>query len=194
MGLVWGDTPKKGNLNMTATFQSRNWGEGNFRQRSKHSFEGIVQQLPPNVKQAMYAAVNRGTIKRGTWNGCAFNAGSIEICHDEEKSVKSVEAAARFFNISTELVSRFIRLWDNLPGSTVEANERLKNAILDAGLFSEPNEPRGKRVLRQTVYKSEETRMREEFEALVENLDLNASAEEDQLAYATSEMRVLLAQ
>lgn len=191
MGLVWDYDQPKGNP-MTE-FQSRNWGEGNFRQRGNSFFEGIVQQLPPNVKQAMYAAANRGLIKRATWNGCAFNAGSLEVATEKDECLAvSISSAAQFFGISTDLVIKFINTWDQLPGSDEECTDRLKKAILDAGLFAEPNESRGKRVLRTTVWKSEETRMREKFEAMVEDLDLDASAEESPMAFATAEMGTLL--
>jgi len=195
VGLRWDDSTEralvKGNRNMT--FESRNWGEGNFRSRSNETFEGVVQQLPPNVKQAMYAAANRNLIRRGTWNGCAFNAGSLEEFSDDCVSgVRSIQSAASFFNISPGLVESFITKWDALAGTDEECTARLKKAILDAGLFAEPNESRGKRIMRQTVWKSEETRMREQFEEMVEGLDLNASAEESPMAFATTEMGVLL--
>jgi len=190
MGLTWSDSPKKGTRAMT--FQSRNWGESNFRQRND-SFEGIVQMLPPNVKQAMYAAANRGIIRRGTWNGCAFNAGSIEIANGREDCLAvSTVSAAKFFGISEDLVQRFITRWDSLQGTDTQCTEQLKAAILEAGLFSDPDEPKGRRIMRQTVWKSEETRLREKFEELVEGLDLNASAEESPMAFAASEMGVLL--
>lgn len=194
MGLAWTHDQPKGNP-MTASngYQSRNWGEGNFRQRGDSSFEGIVQQLPPNVKQAMYAAANRDLIKRATWNGCAFNAGSLEVATEKDECLAvSVSSAAQFFNIEPELVTKFIQSWDVLPGTDEECTARLKKAILDAGLFAEPGESKGRRVLRTTVWKSEETRMREKFEEMVEGLDLEASAEESPMAFATAEMGTLL--
>jgi len=194
VGLHWSDSTEtaltKGNPKM-GEFKSRNWGEGNFR--TTDNFEGAVAQLPPNVKQAMYAAANRNIIKRGTWNGCAFNAGSLEQFSDDcVQGVRSVASAAAFFNVSPSIVETFISRWDALAGTDEECTERLKRAILEVGLFSEPNESRGKRVLRTTVWKSEETRMREEFEAIVEGLDLTAPAEVSPLAFATAEMGVLL--
>lgn len=190
MGLTWTHDQPKGNP-MT-TFQSRNWGEGNFRQ-GNGALEGVVNQLPPNVKQAMYAAANRGLIKRGTWNGCAFNAGSLEVAKTQDECLAvSTTSAAKFFGITPELVNTFITRWDALQGTDEECTDRLKKAILDVGLFTEPGESKGRRVLRTTVWKSEETRMREKFEAMVEGLDLEASAEESPMAFATAEMGTLL--
>lgn len=195
MGLTWTDSKQQSPKgNPTVTYESRNWGEGNFRQ-GNNSLDNIVGELPPNVKQAMYAAANRNLIKRGTWDGCAFNAGSLEVVTSNDQEVcvaQSVDSAAKFFGIDRELVSRFIQKWDSLQGTDEECTARLKKSILAAGLFSEPGESKGKRILRTTVWKSQETIMREKFEALVEGLDLDASAEESPLAFATTEMGTLL--
>lgn len=172
-------------------FESRNWGEANFR-HGNGPLESVVGELPPNVKQAMYAAANRNLIKRGTWNGCAFNAGSLEVTDDLNCLAVSSVSAANFFGIPVELVNKFIQRWDSLQGTDEDCTAKLKQAILDAGLFSEPNETKGRRVLRTTVWKSQETKMREEFEAIVSELDLDASAEESSLAFATAEMGTLL--
>lgn len=152
------------------SWQSRRWGAGEFGAVKVNTLEAAVAKLNPKTKQAMYAAANKGLIKRGTWNGCAFNAGGLEVGDDH---VTSTLRAAKTFGVSQEVVSNFIRIWDGLAGSDAEATERLKEAIVKAGLFTEANESSGRRILRETVYKSYETKMREQFDALVEGLDLN---------------------
>jgi hypothetical protein len=154
---------------MTTT--SRDWGAGNFGKGGNVStLEGVVRQLNPAAKQAMYGAANKGLIRRGTWDGCAFNAGGVEVGNN---NVGSTFAAAQQFNLPSSTVTRFIEIWDSTNGTDEECTERLKAAILDAGLFTEANESKGRRVLRQTIYKSQETQLREKFEAEVASLDMS---------------------
>jgi hypothetical protein len=169
---------------MSNDFKSRTWGAEHFHATPiSSSLEGVVNQLPPNVKQAMYAAANRGLIKRGTWAGCAFNAAA-------DGAVQGFEAAASFFDCPVNLVYDFVRVWDRVYGTDEEATIKLKDALLKAGLFAVPGESRGRRVMRETVWKSQETRMREEFEAIVSGLDLELPT--TQLAQATVEIGNLL--
>jgi len=152
------------------SWQSRKWGAGEFGAPVVTSLDAAVAKLNPKTKQAMYAAANKGIIKRGTWDNCAFNAGGIEVGTD---GVRSYQAAAQTFGVSQETVAQFISVWDKLRGTDVEATEKLKEAILKAGLYAEANESSGRRILRETVYRSYEARMKEQFDALVEGLDLN---------------------
>lgn len=152
----------------------RTWGANELGQKPRvTTLEGAIAQLNPKAKQAMYAAANKGLIAQGTWNGCAFNKGGIEV---GSNLVSSVPAAAAVFGLEERVVSQFIHHWDLLkvPNPT----EYLKEALLKAGLFTEPNESKGRRILRETVYKSMETRKREEFEAIVAGLDLDDTEHE----------------
>ena len=158
---------------MGNSWQSRNWG-ANELGATPSSLEGVVGKLNPAAKQAMYAAANKGLIARKTWDGCAFNAGGLEV----GKNVSSYLAAANAFGLDQSVVENFIYCWDGLEGSDYEATEALKEAILKAGLFTEVNESKGRRILRETVYKSFETRKLEEFNAIVADLDLDDTEHE----------------
>lgn len=166
---------------------TRTWGAENFGGGSGGTLETIVRQLNPAAKQAMYGAANKGLIRRGTWNGCAFNAGGAEIGN---KNVDSYFAAAKAFDLDQRIVRKFIAIWDGLHGTDESCTERLKAAILDAGLFTEPGETKGRRVLRQTIYRSQETMLREKFEEQVSMLDLDDA--EDELAVSIKGVGELL--
>ena len=97
---------------------------------SQNSLRSVVAPFPPQLKQAMYAAADRGLIKRGTWDGCAFNAAGEQI----NKHVTASTHAARAFGVSTSVVDRFIRTWDSMKGSDVRCTGLLKSALLDVGL------------------------------------------------------------
>jgi hypothetical protein len=150
------------------SWQSRSWGVNELGSVPS-SLDSVVGKLNPAAKQAMYAAANKGLIARKTWDGCAFNAGGLEV----GKNVSSYLAASQAFGLDQQVVENFIYCWDGLPGSDYEATEALKEAILKAGLFTEPNESKGRRILRETVYKSFETKQREAFESLVADLDMD---------------------
>src|SRR5437588_7861931 len=73
----------------------------------------VIRPLGPKGKQALYAAANSGALNRRTWQGCAFNrAGELM-----GESVQSRRQAAQLFDTSPAIVSRFISVWDQLPGS-----------------------------------------------------------------------------
>lgn len=112
-------------------------------------FENSVRWLSPEAKKAMYAAAAGNLIKRGTWDGCAFNQGGIEIGN---KQVTSYQAAAKAFNMPEKSVVGFIRQWDSLQGTDEECTAALREAIEKVGIFS----PRGSiRVVNIQVYKSQ---------------------------------------
>lgn len=99
---------------------------------------GVIAPLPPAVKQAFYAAANKGPIARGTWDGCAFNAGGKEVGNN---GISSFQAAAQAFGISEYKVSAFISVWDrDIPGSDNEATQILRDTIEKVGLFTNPEE------------------------------------------------------
>jgi hypothetical protein len=137
------------------------------------TLEGIVTWLNPKAKQAMFSAASHGLIKRKTWDGCAFNAAGKEI----SRHVSSNMIAAHAFVLHPTVVGRFISIWDSIPRESVsdeEATQMLRNAIEKAGLFTEARQTneskvisKGKRVIKSVLFKGTETRMREEFEALM---------------------------
>lgn len=149
---------------------SRTWGAENFNKPAGGTLEKVVADLNPAAKQAMYAAANKGLIRRGTWDGCAFNAGGYEV---GDNNVTSYFAAAKAFGLDEKKVVNFIRVWDGLNGDDETCTNRLKAAILAAGLYTEPGESSSRRILRQTIYKSQETQMREKFEAQIADLDMS---------------------
>jgi hypothetical protein len=106
-------------------------------------------RLPAKAKQAMYAAASARTIKQGTWNGCAFNAGGIEIGNS---NVNSTNAAAAAFDCSIKVVSEFIRQWDGLPERGDKATGILRETLEEVGLFNEPT--RAIRIVRTVEWKS----------------------------------------
>lgn len=124
-------------------------------------FERAVSWLNPEAKQAFYAAAASRTIKRGTWNGCAFNAGGEEI---GIVGVKNYQAAAAAFDLPVKSVMNFIAQWDQLPGNDEACNQRLRETIAKVGLFS----PRGVFRLRSLVFKAQET---EKEVAIFEQID-----------------------
>lgn len=164
----------------------RQWGANELGSPKVTTLEEAVSKLNPAAKQAMYGAANKGLIRRGTWDGCAFNAGGKEV----GKPVHSFQAAAMAFKLPVEIVHKFIMIWDRISGSDESATEKLKAAILKAGLFTEPNESAGRRILRETVYKSYETRMKEQFDSIVEGLDIHDAS--DELAVSVKGMGELL--
>lgn len=138
------------------------------------TLEQAVAKLNPKAKQAMFSAATHGLIKRGTWNGCAFNAGGIEIGN---KHVSTIEAAAEAFGCSRQVVSDFICVWDQLPGTDTSATAQLRETIERVGLFSEPSTAKKLvGIVRSRVYTSWETKMREEFDATNEAAPVEGAA------------------
>ncbi len=146
------------------------WGTALHQSSNPTTLEGVISKLKPETKQAMYAAAQKGLILRGTWDGCAFNKAGIEV----GAAIRSVETAARVFNESPSDVHRFIEVWDSLTGGNEKANRELISNLEAVGLFSKPEDFRKIRVLRERVWTSEETKMQEEFAALVDGLDIES--------------------
>lgn len=138
------------------------------------------KNFPLRLKKAMFAAASHQMIRRGTWDGCAYNAAGMII----DQHVKSLGSAAKAFKIPESMVSRFIEEWDLLPGTTEEANLALREALEKADLFNEPS--RVKRVVRRRVFTSQATKDKEAFEEMVKDLDFSESSElvEDTLQVA----------
>jgi hypothetical protein len=133
---------------------------------SQTSLATVIADLPPNVKKAFYAAANKGTIRRGTWDGCAFNAGGIEV---GDINVRSTSSAAQTFGIDYNTVDSFIRIWDKTEGTDQEATNLLKKIIEEVGFFTSPEEARaslnksGSRPNRRVVFKSQMVQFKEEL-------------------------------
>lgn len=168
-----------------------NWGSENFSYGFGVDLEAIVAEFPPKLKQAMYAAANHGVLKRGTWNNCAFNAadkvlklGEAGTSSDGDGYVSSIKKAAEVFGIKETQVKHFIRVWDTRPGSDKECTEFLKETILKVGLFSEPGKSLPK-IIKKRIYTSEETRMKEEFEALMESQEIHGEMVAMELLFST---------
>lgn len=130
-----------------------------------------IARFNPQLKQAMYAAANRGIIRRGTWDGCAFNQAGVEV---GDSGISSVTLAAKRFGLPARTVAFFINTWDRLTGTDEEATEALKEAILRAGLFSEPTTAIA--VIRHRTYEAMKSEQ-DKFEAVIEDLDFESEAE-----------------
>src|SRR4051794_4414055 len=94
----------------------------------------VVRLLGPKGKQAIYAATNEGTLKRRSWNGCAFNQAGLLL----GETITGRRQAAKVVGTTPQVVSRFISVWDQLRGSDQQCTELLRDAILTVGLFTEP--------------------------------------------------------
>lgn len=92
------------------------------------ALEAAVQALPEHVRTAMFISANKQTIRRGTWEGCAFNAAS---------GMTGDHINAAYFEIPYTLVVKFIKAWDRswtIWPSNVDATEALKRILLEAGI------------------------------------------------------------
>ena len=122
--------------------------------------KSVVAPFPPQLKQAMYAAAEKGLIKRGTWDGCAFNAAGAHV----GENVSAISTAARAFGVDETIVQRFITAWDGMVGTDERCTGLLKAALLNVGLTEDMTIPsRVKRVIRGYAYKSLETQFHEEL-------------------------------
>lgn len=146
-----------------------------------NTLEEAIAELNDAARQAFYTAASKRTIKRGTWNGCAFNAAGEEV----GQVVRSTVTAAKAFGVSPTVVSNFISAWDSSTSrfkTDEEATAFLIKCIDEAGLHKDAIEEeklkqtgsfstgykRLKKVFRVTVYESLETKMKK-FEEQFEN-------------------------
>jgi hypothetical protein len=95
----------------------------------------VLFSLSSQGKQALYAATNNGSLKRGTWKGCAFNAAGRVV----GERITSSARAAQVFDTTPQVMSAFIAVWDGLRGSDHRCTALLREAILTVGLFTEPD-------------------------------------------------------
>lgn len=146
------------------------WGPQGFSRQGKATGVGTLQDAVNNLsakaKQAFYAAATRKQIARGTWNGCAFNAGSKELGFN----IKSLETAAQLFEMPVANVRNFISLWDRSSYSCdSEATEALRVMLEEADLFSEPGF--AGQEFEVLVHESDRDATARRFSELVERLE-----------------------
>lgn len=175
-----------------------NWGSEHFRITGLNfsgvgdfSLEAAVTMLPARVKQAFYgAAMRQGVLRRSTWNGCAFNAGSMEIQENNNGLLAySIESSAKMFNISSALVKRFISAWDHskYPNDR-EATQALVEMLERIGIFTDPDMPTVK-IISTRVYEGNMT-----DEQLLDsfNVAIRTDALDDELKALVEEAESLL--
>jgi hypothetical protein len=90
----------------------------------------VVRPLSPIARQALLQAANRGVLRRGSWQGCAFNIAGAEV----GTPVRSRGEAACAFSTSPEDVRRFIEVWDGIWGSNRYCTALLRNALVHVGM------------------------------------------------------------
>lgn len=147
----------------------------NTRRGGGNTLTSVVAPFPPALKQAMYAAAEKGLIARRTWNGCAFNAAGSVVGND---GISSYAAAARQFDVPEEVVQRFIATWDGMHGSDERCTGLLKAALLEVGLTEGMTIPqRVTKVIRGYAYKSLETQFHEELANVESIADLPGMTE-----------------
>lgn len=126
-----------------------------------------IKSLNAKARQAFYgAAMRKGEIAQGTWDGCAFNAGGQEI---GDSFVNSVAAAASSFGLTPYVVSRFIQAWDKFRSKDEKTpTQHLMEMIEKIGLF-EDNPSVKITTFTYRVYTSEETKAIEELRAEIDS-------------------------
>jgi hypothetical protein len=91
----------------------------------------VLKPFDHELRRALYAATNSGSLRRRTWNGCAFNRAAailgVEVNH--------LSGAADAFQLPVQRVNDFITTWDRLRGSDGQCTELLRDALLAVGLF-----------------------------------------------------------
>jgi hypothetical protein len=91
----------------------------------------VVRALPVQGRRALYAAANRGHLRRGTWNGCAFNRAGEML----GVPVRSRAEAAVALGTTDEVIDRFLEVWDGLSGSNRNCTAILRDALEHTGLL-----------------------------------------------------------
>jgi hypothetical protein len=105
------------------------------REGTENPLIRVVEPFDQRARHALYAAANRGSLRRRTWNGCALDRAAVVL----GASVKSKRDAVRVFDVRRRRVSEFLRVWDRLPGSDATCAALLRDAVLAVGLFDEPS-------------------------------------------------------
>lgn len=143
---------------------------------SPMTLERAVAMLPARVKQAFYgAAMRHGVIRRGTWNGCAFNQGAKEVevlgVMARASGVTSTPASMEVFGVSKYLVNNFITHWDSSPyPNDKEATKALVGMLEKIGLYTDPDQPKV-RIITHVVFEGNMTdeELMAEFRKELEN-------------------------
>jgi hypothetical protein len=150
---------------------------------SDNSLLSAVKMLKATTKQAFYGAILRnGVLRRRTWDGCAFNAGSLEL-ELQGQSAISFESAAQIFGESPAVVKRFISAWDTSNYSDDrEATVALTEMLESVGIFTDPDSPTiekpakpKRRIVIEVVHESTMTdaELLEEFKDVVLHTELD---------------------
>ena len=102
----------------------------------------VVHPFDHELRRTLYAATNSGSLRRRTWNGCAFNraAGILGL------EVNHLTGAAEAFRLPAPRVHDFITTWDRLRGSDAHCTGLLRDALLEVGLFSDEELRSGERA------------------------------------------------
>ena len=103
----------------------------------------VVQPFDHDLRRALYAAANLGSLRRRTWNGCAFNRAAAILGME----VNHLSGAADAFQLPVQRVNDFITTWDRLRGSDGHCTELLRDALLTVGLFSDHPGEQAARVM-----------------------------------------------
>ena len=90
----------------------------------------VVRPLSPVARQALLQAANRGVLRRGSWQGCAFNIAGAEV----GTPVRSRGEAACAFSTNPDDVRRFIEVWDGIWGSNRYCTDLLRHALVHIGM------------------------------------------------------------
>ena len=101
-----------------------------------------VQPFDHEVRRALYAATNSGSLRRRTWNGCAFNRAASIL----GREVNHLSDAADAFQLPVQRVNDFVTTWDRLRGSDSHCTELLRDALLIVGLFPVEDAPASDRM------------------------------------------------
>lgn len=157
----------------------------NFKGHGGSALEQATYLLPARVRQAFYgAAMRQGVIARKTWNGCAFNAGSLENEIQGKKiegkakveiGVQSTNTAADVFGISQFKVKNFIQAWDQSPYPNDKvATEALVEILERIGLFNDPDKPKV-RIVTHVVHEGNMTdaQLLDSFKEELKNIDFS---------------------
>jgi hypothetical protein len=93
----------------------------------------VVQALPARGRRALYAAANSGRLRRGTWDGCAFNRAGDVL----GTPVRRWDEAAVALGTTRDVIRWFLEVWDRLCGSNRYCTAMLRDALEHAGLFDD---------------------------------------------------------
>lgn len=86
----------------------------------------VVRPLSSVARQALLQAASQGVLRRGSWQGCAFNLAGSAV----GTPVRSRGEAACVFSTDADDVRRFIEVWDAIWGSNRYCTELLRCALV----------------------------------------------------------------